>query len=181
MTVPTHRDKPVFPGGPRHFLFPCVSLTHPPSRPCPPSAMPAAASSPGWEMGMHHTGDSGAYLELKGKQGGHKEQHGSRRPQNWGGGRGRVATAAQVTQVLYSHLSHFRLPPSHSHSVRGSWVLWFLFCLGTRSRSEEGLVRALASHFRVINASSRGRSGWIGGSRAHWLIRSRCSCKTKLG
>lgn len=49
-----------------------------------------------------------------------------------------VAIAAQLTQVLYSHLSHFRLPPSRSHSVRGSWGLWFLFCLGTRSRSEEG-------------------------------------------
>lgn len=34
------------------------------------------------------------------------------------GGGGIVATAAQVTQVSYSHLSHFRLPPSHSHCER---------------------------------------------------------------
>lgn len=171
------------PQGPRHFLFPCVSLTHPLSRPCPPSAMPTAAPSLGWAMGVHRTGDSGAYLELKSKGGETiKKNLGADdlRMGEGSGGRGRVARAAQVTQVLYSHLSHFLLPPSHSHSVRGSWGLWFLFCLGTRSGSAEGLVRALASHFRVINASLRGRRGWIGGSSAHSLICSH-SCETKLG
>lgn len=29
-----------------------------------------------------------------------------------------------------------------------------------------GLVRAMASHFRVIDASLRGRKGWIGGFSA---------------
>lgn len=73
--------------------------------------MPTAASSPGWEVGVYHTGDSGGvHSELKGKGGGPKGKSRSRRPQNWGGGRGHVATAAQVTQVLYLHLSRFRLP-----------------------------------------------------------------------
>lgn len=53
--------------------------------------MPTAAPSLAWAMGVHRTGDSGAYLELEGKGGGRKEKPGSRRPQNWGGERGEGA------------------------------------------------------------------------------------------
>lgn len=68
-----------------------------------------------------------------------------------------MVTAAQVTQVLYSNLSHFRLPPSHSHSLRGSWVCGSCFAWGQGVGVVRGPVSALASHFRVINASLRGR------------------------
>lgn len=62
-------------------------------------------------MGVYHTESSGAYLELKGEGGGHKEKTWKQEISELGRGEGAVATAAQVTQVLYSHLSHFRLPP----------------------------------------------------------------------
>lgn len=136
MTVPTHQDKPVFPRTqalPLPLFPPDVSL---------PQALPTfcnAHSSFQPRLGNR----CAPHRELRcmfGAKGQRRKpergKNGSRRPQNWGWGRVRAATAAQVTQVLYSHLSHFRLPTSHSHFVRGSWGLWFLFRLGTRSGSE---------------------------------------------
>lgn len=60
---------------------------------------------------MHHTGDSGAYLELKGKQGGHKEKHGSKRPQNWGGGEGTCGNCSSSDSGLIFTPQPFPAPP----------------------------------------------------------------------
>lgn len=76
----------------------------------PPQALPTAASSTGWKIGIYHIRDLDVHLELEGKGGRPKGKSGSRRSQNWGLLRQFGATAAQVTQVLYLHLSHFRLP-----------------------------------------------------------------------
>lgn len=65
----------------------------------------------GRKMAVRCPGDSGsgAHLELKGRGSGQKGKSGNRRPQKWVWGRGHVASAARVSQVSYSHLSHFRL------------------------------------------------------------------------
>lgn len=42
--------------------------------------------------------------------------------------------------------------PGHSHSVRGSWGFWFLFCLGTRSAGE-GAGESSGFYFHIINTS----------------------------
>lgn len=50
-------------------------------------------------------------MEVKGKGGSQKGKKWEQETSELGVGEGYMATAAQVTQVLNSHLSHFRHPP----------------------------------------------------------------------
>lgn len=85
MTAPTY--KPVLPGT-QDTSSSSVSPDAYPPQALPTAPMPTAASTPGWAMGGHHTGDSGAHLELKDKGEARKEKVGAGglRIGNGGGG-----------------------------------------------------------------------------------------------
>ena len=104
-------------------------------------------------MSVHHTGDSGAYLELKGKGGSQKGKKWEQETSELGMGEGLYNNCSSSDSGLVFTPQPFPSPPpppppSHSHSVRGSWGLWFLFCLGTRSRREEGVGKSSGFSFQ---------------------------------
>lgn len=103
--------------------------------------MPTAAPTAAREMGVHHTGDSGAHLEIKGKgearkvkvRAGDLRTGAGEREETCGNSSSSDSGLVCAPQPFPSPLQ-----ATAFHSARGSWGLWFLFCLGGKSSSEEG-------------------------------------------
>lgn len=155
----------------RHFLFPCVSLMCPHPRPCPRPLMPTAAPTAAREMGVHHTGDSGAHLEIKGKGEARKVKVGAGDLRTGEGEREETCgNSSSSDSGLVCAPQPFPSPLQATATLQEeAGVCGSCFGWEERVAVKRGLVGAL-THFSVINASARGGRGRIGGSRVHPFI-----------
>lgn len=118
-------------------------------------------------MGVRPTGNSGAHLELKGKGGSQKGGKWEQETSELGMGEGACGNCSSSDSGLVFTPQPF--PPPHKPQPLCERKLGFVVPVSPGDKGvgvSRGLVRAVASHFRVINASPRGRKGWIGGFNA---------------